>query len=699
METPPRIDTPRVPVTSSYHGVEVTEDYRWLEDAADGRVTAWTSAQDRRTRDYLDQLAFRPALRARVRQLLASEGTSYRSVRRGGSTYFALEHRPPKQQPFVVALSDLADTATERVVVDPTVLDPSGETAIGLFVPSPDGALLAVSLAEHGSEDGTIYVYDVATGDVVDTPIAHANPSAAVASLAWRHDGTGFWYSRSDEAGFYQQVWVHELGSGDDAPDLGGGFADPVTAENYLTASDDGRWVMDQVQKGDGGEWQIFVRRQPSEDDGGDGAAGAGWWQVAGIEDRCADAVFGRDALFLLSHADSGLGSILRVDLSPGATVGADAEQVVAPGERAITGLAATHTSLWVTDIDGGPCGLRVYGLDGSPRSAVEVPPLSAVSGLTRVASDQVVWAVESFTSPPVWWAGTDGERGVESRRTALATTTSADLSRYEITRELATSRDGTRVPISVIAAPGTPRDGTAPALLTAYGGYGISLSPSFDASRLAWLEQGGVYAVANIRGGGEYGEQWHEQGHLAAKQNCFDDFIACADHLVATGISSRERLAIRGGSNGGLLMGAVLTQRPDLARVVIAEVPVMDMLRVETTPNGRYNITEYGTVEDPEMFAALSAYSPYHNVADGTPYPAVLLTGGEFDPRVAAWHPKKMAARLQAATASDEPVLLRIEAGGHGVGQSLDQSVDLLTDLYAFVFDRLGTRYRPSER
>ncbi len=696
MESLPRIATPRTPVTSRYHSVDVTEDYRWLEDPADRQVVAWTAAQNRRTREYLDALAFGPALRARVRQVLAAGGVSYRSVLRGGSMYFALKGRPPKQQPFIVALSDLADTAGERVVVDPNVIDPSGQTSIGLFVPSPNGALLAVSLAQRGSEDGTIYVYEVASGEVVDAPIAHANPAAAVASLAWRHDVSGFWYSRADDAGFHQQVWVHELGSAGDVPDLGGVFADPVVVENFLTASDDGRWVMDRVQKGDGGQWQIFVRRQPSADGARDEAAEAGWWQVADIADKCVDAVFGRDALFLLSHAGSGNGSVLQVDLTPGATV-ADAEQVVAPGDHALTGLAVTESILWVTEIDGGPCGLRVFGLDGSPRPAVEVPPVSTVSGLRGVADDRAVWAVESFTTPTVWWTGTDRDRGSEAELTALATTTSVDLSGYEVTREFAISRDGTRVPISVIAAPGTPRDGSALTLLTGYGGYGISLTPSFDASRLVWLEQGGVYAVANIRGGEEYGAQWREQGRLAVKQHCFDDFIACADHLVHCGITSRERLAIRGGSNGGLLMGAVLTQRPDLARAVVAEVPVMDMLRVETTRNGRYNISEYGTVEDPKLFSALLAYSPYHNVADGTPYPAVLLTGGEFDPRVDAWHPKKMAARLQAATASDEPVLLRIEPGGHGIGRSLDQSVDLLTDCYAFLFDRLGGEYRSS--
>ena len=231
--------------------------------------------------------------------------------------------------------------------------------------------------------------------------------------------------------------------------------------------------------------------------------------------------------------------------------------------------------------------------------------------------------------------------------------------------REFATSWDGTQVPLNIITAPDTRRDGSTPALLTAYGGYAISLVPTFNPELMLWLERGGVVVVANIRGGGEYGQEWHHAGRLATKQNCFDDFIACADHLVESGITRRDLLSIIGGSNGGLLMGAVLTQRPDLARAVVAAVPVMDSLRSETTMNGRYNATEFGTVEDPTVFKALLDYSPYHNVKDGTDYPAVLLTAGENDTRVDAWHAKKMTARLQAATASDRPVLLRLEEIG----------------------------------
>jgi prolyl oligopeptidase len=684
----------QIPVTTSYHGVEITEEYRWLEDATTDRTAEWTAEQSRRSREFLDALPCRAAVHARVRQLLEVGSTSYRWLGRGGSVYFALKRQPPQQQPFLVALSDLGASTIERVVVDPNAIDPSGETAIDFCAPSPNGARVAVSMSEHGSEDGTIFVYDVASGEVVDTPILHANPAAAVASLAWRHDAGAFWYGRSDPDGFHQQVWVHELGSTEDRAELGGVFTDPAIVENFLTASWDGAWVMDQAQKGDGGEWQIFVRRQARVEDRMAAGGVAGWWQVAGIADKCIAAAFGAGSLFLLSRAASPRGAVLRLTLAPGATV-ADAEQVVGPGTLTITGIAVTDSTLWVSDIDGGPCGIRSFRLDGTPLPAVEIPGLSTVSDLATLASDEAVWAVESFTEPAAWWLGPDGSA---AHRTSLGDTTAVDLSSYKVTREFAISKDGTAVPLSVIAAPDTPRDGSPPALLTGYGGYGISLSPHFDPQILVWLEQGGVYAVANIRGGGEYGEKWHHQGHLEAKQNCFDDFIACADHLVQHGITRREDLAIIGGSNGGLLMGAVVTQRPDIARAVVAAVPVMDMLRVETTANGRYNVTEFGSVEDPDMFTALRAYSPYHNVTDGARYPAVLLTGGEFDPRVDAWHPKKMCARLQAATSSDEPILLRMESGGHGLGQSLDREIDLVTDYYAFFFDRLGIAYHPPQ-
>ncbi len=681
--------TKRVPVTTTYHGVEVTEDYRWLEDAASEETKAWTQAQHERTMAYLRSLPHYEDVRRRAREILAADSTSYADLRRGGATSFALKHQPPKQQPFIVTLTDLNDPSTERVLVDPNAIDPTGATTIDWYVPSPDGSLVAVSLSSHGTEEGTLHLFDAETGDLVEAPIPRVQSGTAGGGVAWRADAAALWYTRSPAPGerpeedrqFFQEVWFHQLDRTEDRRDLTLPVADARIVEHFLSSSPDGRWVLDRAQKGDGGEWQVFARAQ----DGGD------WWMLADIPDEIVDAAFGPDAIFLLSRRDAPHGRVLRLPMAPGAAV-RDASVVVPESALAIEGLAVTDGRLWVLDMDGGPSGLRAFTHEGVPLAVADVPPVCAIEGLVPLGPDRIAYAVETFVSPRSWWVAADAEDA--PRRTALDTTTPLDLSGYEVRRVFATSPDGTQVPMSLIARDGVLGAGPAPTLLTAYGGYGISIKPWFQPGRLLWLEQGAVLAVANIRGGGEYGKEWHHAGRLRNKQNCFDDFAACARHLVSTGVTTVDRLAIRGGSNGGLLMGAVLTQHPDIAKAVIAEVPVLDALRVELHPNGVFNVTEHGTVQDPEQFASIYAYSPYHRVVDGTAYPAVLLTAGELDPRVDASHAKKMTARLQAATSSDAPILLRIESGGHGIGQSLDQAVGLLADVHAFAFAQLGVAY-----
>ncbi|HKA67845.1 MAG TPA: prolyl oligopeptidase family serine peptidase [Actinomycetes bacterium] len=695
------VETPKVPVSNTYHGVTVTEDYRWLEDAGADQTRSWTMAQDQRTRSYLENLPGYGAVRRRVEEVLKSESVRYDAVARASSAYFALKHHPPKQQPFLVVLSSLDDVSDERVLVDPNEIDNSGSTTIDWYRPSPDGSLVAVSLSSHGTEDGTVHVYEATSGELTGVTVPRVNGGTAGGSLAWAGDSAGFWYTRypspdkrpEHDVDFYQEVWYHPLGNSlaDDRRELSAVFADDRIAENFLSSSPDGLWVMDRVQKGDGGEWQVFVRAQ----------RGADWWLVADLDDRVAHAAFGPGALYLLSRLDAPHGKVLRLPLEAEATV-AQAVVVVPEAEvpiegQAVTspnaggGLAVTDNRLWLVGIDAGLSSLRLFDLDGTPAGPAEVPANSSVYGLVRLDGLEVAYATESFTQPRSWWRAS----GQSPRRTALVTKTPLDFSGLEVRREFATSVDGTQVPVTLIMRPGLPHDGTMPALLTGYGGYGISLKPRFDPTSLLWLEQGGVLAIAHTRGGGEYGESWHHAGRLATKQNVFDDFAACARFLVDSQVTTTERLAMIGGSNGGLLMGAVLTQHPGISRAVVAMVPVLDVLRVELHPNGAFNVTEFGTVQDLELFRAMRAYSPYHNVEDGVAYPAVLLTAGEFDPRVDAYHAKKMAARLQAATSSGQPVLLRVEAGGHGLGSSLDQRVSELADVYAFLFDRLGIDYQ----
>jgi prolyl oligopeptidase len=690
------IRTPKVPVTSTFHGVEVTEDYRWLEDAASEETRRWTAAQNERTRAFLEKVPSYGAVHQRVEEVVKAKSVAWGGwrdgIRRGGAPYFVLKHEPPRQQPFLVVLKDLSDAGGAVTLLDPNTLDFTGATAIDWFVPSPDGRLVAVSLSSQGTEDGTLHLIDAESGQEVDAVIPRVNAGTMGGSLAWAGDASGFWYTRGpapgerpdEERSFFQEIWHHHIGEplDRDRRDEPGPLADPKISEHKLVSSADGAWVMDRVEKGDGGDWQVFLRAQ----------GGGDWWQVADIDDKCVAAAFGGDSLYLLSYSASPRGRVLRLLLSRGVTT-AEGRTIVPESDVAIEGIAATDTQVWILDIEGGPSGLRVCDPDGGNLRRLDVPPVSAIDGLSAVGNDEVVYALESFTTPRVWWSA----RGQSAPLpTALADETPFDLTGYEVRREFATSSDGIRVPMTLVAAPDAPRDGTAPVLLCGYGGYGISLKPSFDPTWLPWLEQGAALAVANIRGGGEYGEEWHEQGSLTSKQQVFDDFAACARHLVETGVTSPTRLALMGGSNGGLLMGVVLTQHPEIARAVVALVPVMDMLRVELHPNGAFNVTEYGSVNDPVQFQVLHAYSPYHHVEDGVPYPATLLTGGEFDPRVDAYHPKKMAARLQAATAGPEPILLRIKATGHGIGEPLDERVAELADVYAFIFDRLSIQYSP---
>src|ERR1700761_5718857 len=365
----PVVRAPRTPVTDTYHGVEVTEDYRWLEDSAADETIAWTQAEQDRSRAYFDSIPWRDGLRARVEQLLRSERTAYNGLTAGGGTFFARKTQTPRQQPFLVALTGLDDLASERVVIDPVALDPSGETNIDFFVPSPDGTRVAVSLSEHGSEDGSLHIFDVASGKLVDEPIPHVNLMGG--SVAWRHDGAGYWYTLgADPGGLRQQVWSRVIGEGPDRLDLAGPFADERIAENFLSTSPDGRWVMDRVQKGDGGEWQIYLR------DAGDGGR---WWRVADLADQCVRAVLGADALYLLSLRDAPHGKVLRLPLAEGTTVAA-ATEIVQSGAMVIEDLAVTSGTVWVVAMDGGPQQIHAFDIDGGPGPPVALPPLCSGS-------------------------------------------------------------------------------------------------------------------------------------------------------------------------------------------------------------------------------------------------------------------------------------------------------------------------------
>ncbi|HEY3837784.1 MAG TPA: prolyl oligopeptidase family serine peptidase, partial [Bryobacteraceae bacterium] len=377
-----------------------------------------------------------------------------------------------------------------------------------------------------------------------------------------------------------------------------------------------------------------------------------------------------------------------------------EATLVVPESDAVIEDITLTASWLYMSDLVGGPSRLRRFDLAGKNGCELPIPVNSGAGNLVplkdRLDDNRVLFCETSYITPAAWYLcepGPDEDAG-RVTRTALADTSPVDFSDIEAVREFAVSKDGTKVPINILRRKGTKLDGTNPTLLTGYGGYGISLRPEFSFTRRVWFDRGGVMAIANLRGGGEYGEAWHSAGNLTHKQNVFDDFAACARHLVELGYTQPDRLAVEGGSNGGLLMGAFLTQHPHEARAVVSHVGIYDMLRVELDPNGAFNVTEFGTVKDPAQFKALYAYSPYHHVVNGTKYPAVFFLAGENDGRVNPANSRKMTARLQADTGSDRPILLRLGSdSGHGMGTGLTERIAQAADVYAFLFDQLHVK------
>ncbi len=730
------IYAPPRPFTEMVHGVAVTESYRWLEDASDPLVVSWTQAQNQRTRDRLDALRIREPVKRDLTRLITAAAPAYSDLQARGAHVFALYSDPARQQPALVMLSDLADPASRRALLDPNLLDPTGLTAIDWYVASPDGRLVAVSLSKGGSEDGTLHIYDAATGQEVGQPIPRVQYPTAGGSVAWAEDSRGFWYTRypgddapASERHFNLQVYFHALGepaapvkaprfhlfgrqaappATTPAPLTPGDWrADPLAlgakdglervSEVYLSSRYGRAAVMASVQRGDGGEWAHYLLRP-----------GRPPIQLASYADKIVYAAVGPDdAVYGVSRAGAPNGKIVKLklkDIKPGATL-ATAPVIVPESDVAILtdgaaynlpDLTLDHTHLIVRDIIGGPDQLRVFNLEGKPLFKLPLPPVAANSEIEVLSDGDILFDVSTYLRARYYqrWTPSTGQV-VEAN---LGGQSPIDFSDAEVVRAFATSKDGTKVPLNIIRRRGQPLNGQTPTLLYGYGGYGLSMSPSFlGAMRRLWLDAGGVYVVANIRGGSEYGERWHAQGALTHKQNVFDDFAAAGQFLIDSGYTNHDRLAIMGGSNGGLLMGAVLTQHPDLAHAVVSSVGIYDMLRVELDPNGAFNVTEFGTVKDPDQFKALYAYSPYHHVKTGTAYPAVLMLTGANDGRVNPMQSRKFTAALQAASSSGLPIMLRTSAtSGHGIGSSLAERIDQQTDELSFLFDQLNMAYPP---
>jgi prolyl oligopeptidase len=692
-------DAPKRPVTDEYQGVNVTDDYRWLENWDDPATKRWSTAENARTREYLDHLPARPAIKEQIRKLISASSANYYDLQYRGGTLFAMRYQPPQQQPALVALRSPDDPSNARVIFDPNTASSKGSSAVDFYVASLDGKYVAAALSENGSEDSNGRVFEVATGKELPDVIPRVNFATAGGSIAWDADSSGFYYTRypqgnerpPEDANFYQQVYFHKLGNDPKQDTYAIGKEFPRIAEIQLHTSDDGRWLLAAVANGDGGQYAHYLMN-----------ASGHWTQVTHFEDDIVSVKIGADdALYLLSRKNAPRGQILCVPLAhpelAQAKIVVPQSSGAGPDENvraSIDNFLPTTGHLYVIDILGGPSRVRVFDTKGHPLPAPSLPPISAIGQVVSIGAGDALFYTSTFLDPPAWYR-VDAASG-KSTRTALYEVSPVKFDDAEVVRDFAVSKDGTRIPVNIIRRKGIKLDGSNPTLLYGYGGYGINEKPFFLGSfARTWLDQGGVYVDANLRGGGEYGEEWHKAGNLTRKQNVFDDFIACAQYMIGQKYTSPSHLAIMGGSNGGLLMGAALTQRPDLFRAVVSFVGIYDMLRVELDPNGAFNVTEFGTVKEPEQFKALYAYSPYHHVKDGTVYPAILFPTGENDHRVNPMQSRKMTARLQAASNSDRPILLRTtSSAGHGIGTALDEAIEQDADVLSFLFDQLGMQY-----
>ena len=666
------------------HGEPIPDPYRWLEDGDDPETRAWTERQNALTESHLARVPGRAAIRRRLDELLAIGALSVPAPAHGRYFY---QRRDGRQNQPVLYVRDRVH-GEDRVAVDPNGLDPAGTTALDWFYPSDDGSLLAYGLSENGSEQSVLHVLHTTRG----SHLADRIPHTRAADLAWLPDNTGFYYTRYPGSGavpageehYHRAVFFHPLGADPAADPL---IHQPARKEYWpgVSLSPDGRWLVISVAR-------TFDQTDLYLGDRGGGAAGTLVPRLVPVaEDLPAsfDGEVAHGRLFLRTNLDAPTYRMYEVD--PARPQRGHWRELVPPREDAVLeGARVVGDRLALSYLERASSRLRLADLDGGLRREVELPTLGSLFGLGgEWDGHELFFGFSSYTVPPsVYRIDLDtGEQTLWRR-------VEADVSpeRFEVRQVSVTSLDGTPVTMFLVHPRGLARTGDTPTYLTGYGGFNISMTPAFSRSLLLWLEHGGLVAIPNIRGGGEYGEAWHQGGMLARKQNSFDDFVAAAEWLIRERYTRPQRLAVAGGSNGGLLMGAVLTQRPELFGAVVVQVPLLDMLRYHRFLIARLWIPEYGSPDEPEDYAWLRAYSPYHHVRPGTAYPAVLLATAESDSRVDPMHARKMTARLQAATSSGRPVLLRLEArAGHGAGKPLAKVLDELTDTWTFVFSEVG--------
>jgi prolyl oligopeptidase len=678
MNIPKPPATKQQPVTDDYFGHKIVDPYRWLEDGSSAETQQWVAAQLAYTRSILDKLPGRDKLHDRIEQLIEIGNLGETEV--GGEYYFHTRREGKQNQPVLYVRKHV--DGKDEVLVDVNPLSKGGTVALDWWRPSHDGKFVAYGTSESGSEMSTLHVIETATHKLLPDTIERTR----AASIAWKPDDSGFYYTRYPKKGdvaegqemYNRHVFYHPLG-GDTAKDplIFGEGRDPQDWPN-VTLSNDARWLSIIVAQG----WtktELFLQ---------DVQTGAPAIRISTGKDFLYFAEPYDGDLYILTNED---GPHFRVFKTPVTAPAREHWREIIPQSDAV--LSSLHIiggQLFARYELNAHSLLKRFTTDGKPLGEVELPTLGTIVNIGgEYDSTSAFYVFTSFTVPATIY-----RFDIQTAKSTLwdSVPTGIDTNKYETRQVWYTSKDGTRVPMFLVLRKGLKLTGHNPAMLTAYGGFNVSLTPEFSKVLFPWLDHDGVYAMANLRGGSEFGEDWHRAGMLDKKQNVFDDFIAAAEYLEKEGYTDKEHLAIRGGSNGGLLMGAALTQRPDLFRAVICQVPLLDMLRYQNFQIAKLWVPEYGSSLDAKQFEWLYAYSPYHRVKEGTAYPAVLFMTADTDTRVDPMHAKKMTALLQADNSGPNPILLRIEPkAGHGAGKPISKQVEEWTDIYSFLFWQLG--------
>jgi prolyl oligopeptidase len=710
------------PVADMFHGTRVVDNYRWLENGNSPETQKWVAEEMAYTRGMLDRLAGRDAIHKRLTGLLSIGSVTPPVI--AGRHYFYTRREGMQNQPILYVrenvrektktsegLASGKDDGKDRVLIDANQLAADGTIALDWFQPSENGKYVAYGTSPSGSEMSTLHIIETKTGTVLPDTIERTR----AASIAWKHDNSGFYYTRYPKKGdvpdgqemYNRHVFYHALGDDpadhpedDDQPIFGEG-RDPEDWPS-VSLSNDGHWLLINVSEG----WtksELFLM---------DLKKGTPPTRITTGKNFLYGADVYNDKLYITTNEDA---PRYRVFVADAGNYDREAwKELIPQSDAVLQGAAVYGGKLFVQYEQNATSQLKLFDLEGKKLSDVALPAIGSVFGSSgRWDRDEMFFGFQSFTVPPSIYRVdlklghvsmlADGKQADLSGPMAPMLWTkvdapSIDPSAYEVGQEWFKSKDGTRVPMFVVHKKGIQKNGKNPTLLTAYGGFNVSLTPTFSRTAYLWMEHGGIYAVANLRGGAEFGEDWHRAGMLERKQNVFDDMIAAAEHLIAEKYTDKNHLAIQGGSNGGLLMGAMITQRPDLFRAVICQVPLLDMLHYQDFQIAKLWIPEYGTSENAEQFKWLYAYSPYHHVKPGTEYPAILFMTADTDTRVDPMHAKKMAAEMQAeaknGASRTRPILLRIESkAGHGAGKPITKQIEEFTDIYSFLFWQLGVK------